>query len=87
MDQDKTEMAKGPDKAEIAKARRAETEAEIAVLRRIEHLLDGTDTAVFLTHKPGGQTTLEGVVNGKGFRHNGSVVLGLTRLLNLLEGE
>lgn len=84
MDQDKQNQ--NETKSESIPVRRPEIEAEIAVLRRIELLLADTDTCVFLTHKPGGPTTLEGVVNGKGFRHSGSAVLGLTRLLNLLDG-
>lgn len=60
--------------------------AELAAIRSLDQKLEGKDVDIFLTTR-GGVNCLEARVGDKAFRHRGSLVLGIAKLLNLLDGE
>lgn len=62
-----------------------EIEAERRVFQKLERLITGKRLDLFVVAAPDGATVLQAVVDGKPIRHDGSLTLGLAKLLNVLE--
>ncbi len=81
----------GPSPEEEARERlaqrKAELEAELEVLRRLDQKLEGADMDLWICARPGSPPIIQARVGREAFTHRGSATVALARLLNMLERQ